>query len=69
MTGSEPVGLINLEDGLIELDKSELTLWASKEIIPQYTDDQSIYNNLEDVEELAGDVESSFEVQDISGSY
>lgn len=67
-TGSEPVGLINLENGLIELDKSELTLWASKEIIPEYKDDQSIYKNLEDVEELAGDVESSFKVQDISGS-
>ena len=53
---------------MIELDKSELTLWASKEIIPEYNDDQSIYKNLEDVEELAGDVESSFKVQDISNS-
>ena len=67
-TGSEPVGLINLENGFIDLDKSELTLWASKEKVPEYTDDQSIYKNLDDVDELTGDVETSFKVEDISGS-
>jgi len=65
-TGSEPVGVIDLEKGLTELDKSELTLWASKEKTPDYENQESIYENLDEDLSMGGDDVSEFTVDSVS---
>ena len=65
-TGSEPVGVIDLEKGLKELDKSELTLWASKQKTPDYDNQESIYENLEDDLLMGGEDVPNFTVDSVS---
>ena len=65
-TGSEPVGVIDLEQGLTELDKSELTLWASKEKTPDYENQESIYENLDEDLSMGGEGVPNFTVDSVS---
>ena len=65
-TGSEPVGVIDLEQGLTELDKSELTLWASKEKTPDYENQESIYENLDEDLSMGGEDVPEFTVDSVS---